>query len=78
MGGFWASLVAFANAAFVMVLLMFLLALAVATAQERIVAAMRAHLGQVKRWGGWVLIAVGVWFIVLSIFADFFAKLLPV
>lgn len=32
----------------------------------------------VKKWGGWILIAVGVRFIVLAIFADFVAEQFPV
>lgn len=69
---------AFANAALVIVFLMFLLAFAVATAQEAAIAAVRAHLGEVKRLGGWILTVVGAWFILLGVFADFFARLFPV
>jgi hypothetical protein len=32
----------------------------------------------VKRWGGRILIAVGVWFLVLALFADFFEGVFPV
>jgi hypothetical protein len=32
----------------------------------------------VKRWGGRILIGVGVWFIATAVFADFFADLFPV
>jgi hypothetical protein len=70
--------VAFVSAAAVIVLLMFFFALAIAMAQEGIVGAARAHATQVKRWGGWILILVGGWLIVLAIFADFFARLFPV
>ncbi|HBY97248.1 MAG: hypothetical protein M5U01_28945 [Ardenticatenaceae bacterium] len=69
---------AFANAALVVVLLMFLLAFAIASAQEGIIAVVRAHVGEVKRWGGRILIAVGIWFIALAAFAGFFARLFPV
>ena len=69
---------AFANAALVIVLLMFLLVFAIATAQETVIATLRAHVGLVKRWGGWILIIVGAWFILLAVFADFFALLFPV
>jgi cytochrome c biogenesis protein CcdA len=62
----------------VIVLLMFTLALAVAAAQDRMVAAVRARVAEVKRWGGWILIFVGVWFILLAVFADFFGRLFPV
>lgn len=77
-GGFAAALVAFANAAVTMVLLIFGLALAIATAQERLVATLQARAAEVKRWGGWILLLVGAWFLVLAIFADFFARLFPV
>jgi hypothetical protein len=70
--------VAFANAAVVIVLLMFLLVFGIATAQETVIATLRAHVGQVKHWGGWILIIVGAWFIILAVFADFFALLFPV
>jgi cytochrome c biogenesis protein CcdA len=78
MGGFGATLTAFANAALVIVLLMFLLALAIATAQERVIATLRAHVGEVKRWGGWILTIVGAWFIILAVFAHFFARVFSV
>lgn len=55
------------------VLLMFTLSVAVAGAQEKLVGALRAHVGEVKRWGGWVLVGVGAWLIALTVFADFFA-----
>lgn len=57
---------------------MFTLSLGVATAQERLVATLRAHLTDVKRWGGILLIIVGLWLIALTAFADFFAGVFPV
>lgn len=57
---------------------MFVLSLAIATAQEGLIATLRAHVVEVKRWGGWVLIVVGIWLIVLTVFADFFARIYPV
>jgi hypothetical protein len=33
---------------------------------------------EVKRWGGWVLILVGLWLMALGIWAGFFASLFPV
>jgi hypothetical protein len=38
----------------------------------------RGHLNEVKRWGGVILIGVGLWFVMLSVFAVFFAGLFPV
>jgi len=57
---------------------MFGLALTIATAQERTVAAIEARAGAVKRWGGRVLLIVGAWFVALGVFADAFARLFPV
>ena len=65
-------------AALVIVVLMFALALAVVTAQQRLVDALRTNVARVKRWGGWVLTVVGVWLLALGVFADFFAGLFPV
>ena len=68
---------AFAIAAFVLVALMFSLATAVATAQTGLVRWLRMRTSQVKRTGGLVLIAAGVWLVVLSVWADFFAQFWP-
>lgn len=57
---------------------MFALALAVATAQERLVATLRTGVVSIKRWGGRILILVGLWLIVLGVWADFFAQFFPV
>ncbi len=78
MGGASASLLAFAVAAVVIVLLLFGLAAAVGTAQQRVVVTLQAGAAQVKRWGGVVLILVGLWTIALAIWAEEFARLFPV
>ena len=65
-------------AALALVALVFVLSLALATAQERTVEAMREGAPAVKRWGGRILMAVGVWFIALAVFAGFFARIFPV
>jgi hypothetical protein len=78
MGGFWPGMISFANAALVIVVLMFVLAFAITSAQETVVTSVRARLGEVKRWGGWILTVVGAWFILLAIFTDFFAAIFPV
>jgi cytochrome c biogenesis protein CcdA len=77
-GGLVASLAAFGVAGLLIVLLLFGLALAIGLAQEGLVARLRAETQQVKRWGGVVLIVVGIWTLVIGIWADFFARLFPV
>ena len=69
---------AFGVAAATLVVLMFVLVSAIGSAQEKLVARLRASPAFVKRWGGWMLVAVGAWFIALSIWADFFADVFPV
>ena len=65
-------------AAGALVALAFAAALSVAVAQERVTERIGASAPTVKRWGGYVLMIVGVWFVALGIFADFFARVFPV
>jgi TRAP-type C4-dicarboxylate transport system permease large subunit len=65
-------------AAGAIVLLAFAAAFAVALAKERVTERIRAGAPTIKRWGGYVLVLVGVWFIALGVFADFFARVFPV
>jgi uncharacterized membrane protein YidH (DUF202 family) len=78
MGGAYAALLAFVVAAVVVDGLMFILAALIASAQEKVIRMLRAQAHQVKQWGGTVLILVGVWLIVLAVWASFFATLFPV
>lgn len=57
--------------------LMFLLALAVALAQENLVARLRVEAGRIKVWGGRILVLVGMWLIILALWVDFFVQFLP-
>lgn len=59
------------------VTLMFTLALIVGASQDRTVNALKATAPTVKAWGGRILLLVGVWFIALGVFADFFADVFP-
>jgi hypothetical protein len=77
-GGFAAAFTAFAVAAMVLVGLLFTSAFAVAGAQESTLQRIKGQAPVVKRWGGHVLITLGLWFIALAVFADFFAELFPV
>jgi hypothetical protein len=57
---------------------MFALALTLAAAQERVAEALRAGAPAVRRWGGRILILLGIWFVVLGVFADEFAGVFSV
>jgi thiosulfate reductase cytochrome b subunit len=61
-----------------MVGLVFTAAFTVANAEQRTLERIKALAPAVKRWAGWILVAVGVWFIALAVFADFFARIYPV
>ncbi|HEV2125786.1 MAG TPA: hypothetical protein VGW38_23775 [Chloroflexota bacterium] len=69
---------AFAAAALVIVLLLFGLAAAVAASQQQVVKTLQASVTRVKRWGGWVLIGIGLWTLALAIWAEEFARIFPV
>ncbi len=58
--------------------LMFALSLSIAFAQEQVVDTLRASAVKIKRWGGRILVMVGIWLIVLAIWADAFARVFPV
>lgn len=61
-----------------MVILIFTLAAVIASVSERVGASMRASAPTVKRMGGWILVLVGAWFLILAAFAGFFARIFPV
>lgn len=69
---------AFATAAAVIVVLAFAAAMVVAAAQERVAGGLAAAGPAMKRWGGWVLVLVGAWFVALGVFAGPFARVFPV
>jgi hypothetical protein len=60
------------------VVLLFAAAFGVARAEEATLDRVKAQAPTVKRWGGRILIAVGIWFLILAVFADFFASIFPV
>lgn len=60
------------------VLLLFGLAIAIGLAQDEFIAKLRAEAPQVKRWGGVILIIVGLWTITIGIWAAFFSQFFPV
>lgn len=65
-------------ASVVLVGLVFIAAFGVAGAQDQTIERLKAQGPRVKEWGGWILTAVGIWFVVLAAFADFFAEVFPV
>ncbi len=68
---------AFGVAASVLVILMFVLSLAVALAQDFVVRIAEVGVRAVKRWGGAILIGVGCLLIALAVWADFFSRFIP-
>ncbi len=77
-GGFLSALFAFLVAAATLVLLMFALAFALAAAQERTAEALRAGTPAIKRWGGRILVLLGIWLVLLGVFADEFSRVFSV
>jgi len=73
-----AAFTAFMIAALAITILMFLLSSVIAFAQERVVDTLRSSLTEVKKRGGRILILVGLWLIVLAIFAETFANIFRV
>lgn len=78
MGGFEAAFLAFVVASLALVGLVFAAAFTVAKAQNETISRIKAQSPRVKKWGGWILVAVGIWFLTLATFADFFADMFPV
>jgi hypothetical protein len=50
----------------------------VARAEESTLERIKVQAPTVKRWGERILIAVGMWFLVLAVFADYFETIFPV
>ncbi len=71
-------MIAFATAAGAVVLLAFASAFGVALSQERFAERLQAAAPTMKRWGGIVLVVVGLWFVLLGVFADAFARVFSV
>ena len=65
-------------AAGAIVLLSFVAAVSVVLAKGRVTERIGASAPTVKRWEGYVLVMVGLWFVAPGVFADFFARVFPV
>lgn len=61
-----------------MVLLLLGAAVVISRAKASTVEGIGAGSGSVKRWGGYVLVLVGLWLTASGIWADAFARLFPV
>lgn len=59
-------------------LLVFASAFALATARGTLLTAARTHTPSIKRWGGWILLGVGLWVLALAVFAEPLAEVFPV
>lgn len=57
---------------------MFSIALLVTVTRERTIRSLRLATAKAREFGGILLIGVGIWFIALAVWADFFADLFPV
>lgn len=73
-----AAFTAYGIAASVIVLLAFGAAFVVSWSKEGTVQRIGAGGPAVKRWGGWLLVVLGAWFIATGIFARSFARVFPV
>jgi hypothetical protein len=62
----------------VLVTLVFAAAATVARAEGSTLDRIEVQAPTVKRWGGRVLIVVGLWFLTLAVFADLFEGVFPV
>lgn len=59
-------------------MLMFAISLTIALAQEEFITALKLEAFHIKKWSGGVLIAVGLFLIALSLWANIFARIFPV
>jgi cytochrome c biogenesis protein CcdA len=73
-----AAFSAFLIAAFAVAMVMVVLVVAVGLAQDKLVRSMKGSTRSVKRWGGAILILVGVWLTVLAVWASQLARIFPV
>jgi hypothetical protein len=51
---------------------------AVARTEQATLERIEAQAPTVKRWTGWIVVGIGVWFLALAAFADVFAGIFPV
>ena len=73
-----AVILAFSTAAATIVLIMILLMIIIGMAQNQFLQPLQASSQQIKRGGGLILILVGIWLMILAIWANVFAQLFSV
>jgi hypothetical protein len=61
-----------------MTILMFALSLSIAFTRKRLIETLKAETVIIKKWGGRALIIIGLWLIILAVWADMFARIFPV
>jgi len=61
-----------------LVALTFSAVLAVTTAEEKVASKLKARAPGIKRFSGYLMMLVGVWMLLLAIFADWFANVFTV
>lgn len=61
-----------------MSVLFFVLAFAIATAQEDVVGAVRTRLIAIRTAAGTLVVVIGLWLLALAAWADSFADIFPV
>jgi len=52
--------------------------LMILTAQDTVIQKARHNIQQIKQTGGYILIGVGCWLVLLALFANYFATIFPV
>ena len=70
------TLVAFLIAALTIAVVMAILGFAIGLARVKVVTSMKGSTQTVKQGGGFVLLLVGVWLVLLAVWADLFVKIL--
>lgn len=77
-GGAAAAVGAFVTASITIILLMICVAVIVTASREQTIRSLRLATVNARQFGGILLVAVGLWFIALAVWADFFAEVFPV
>ncbi len=77
-GGFDAAFVAYLVTGVTLVMLILVSAVVVAVGRDAAIGDLTTLAPSIKKWAGWVLVAVGGWFFLLAVFSEQFVDLFPV